>query len=453
MKKRNATMWNCGEIYLLRFAFAITWLTLVSTSALALQLTDQIQSPVVIKGTYGKQPAIYRIFLDTQGVKPTRTKLDGLRVEVDTKVDTGANLQLSGTITRGSYEPSVQNISFEGSLSVAEDFEYSKGRVTSRLALGETVGVAVKKNVFQGATFSGDTTLEFEFESAGDDLVLGGLLTDGKGRFNQDGAFDIDATLPLASPFVYTKDPVTATLTGGGSGGGSVYAVIRAGEFIGAEFINVESVLDLQDQSGQPSLKLGGKVSGKLKDAFIFGFDGNLDMPLEYKGLKFVPGPVEIRIKGGNRQPVLTGMLADGTLASIHLRPLYPELMSANVEMEEVQILGAPLITGAVEIEVERPTEGNRAAYRITPEHLETAFLRFRIGNGPENDDIRRWFKDVTTPVQIGSRDLTINYTDIAMKRYRVVTLINARPKVTFPDNVTDSLYFEFQYTGLKISN
>ncbi|MEN8149724.1 MAG: hypothetical protein ABFS86_07860 [Planctomycetota bacterium] len=179
-------------------------------------------------------------------------------------------LTLVGEMSGGTYEPG-QGVSHVGSITLAEDFEYSSGTVTATLASGGSLTVGVKKNRFKYASF-----LEVQGEVQVALLLHGDLKMTGPVGGKIDGAgIHIDATLTLVPPFEYTKDKVTVRMKSGSLG-----VQVKSNKLQKAT-VEVDAEMDVEVSEGS-DLLLGGELGGVYENG---GFDltGNLGLREEFE--------------------------------------------------------------------------------------------------------------------------------------------------------------------------
>lgn len=214
----------------------------------------------------------------------------GIPGEIDIVVpDSESPLRLGGSLG-GKYENG--SLDLDASLRVMGDFTYRRDAVTVTLNSGH-VKVTVRSDQLRHAELQGiEAVVDVMVE--GRPLRLAGSITNGSYKPSQGISFT--GELKLEAPFVYRKDPVTATLNSG-----EVQVTVKDDLLRTLELQGVDAVVDIVVE-GRP-LELAGSISdGSYKpgEGISFTAELELDAPFVYhRGTvtaTLQPGPATVQL-------------------------------------------------------------------------------------------------------------------------------------------------------------
>jgi len=180
----------------------------------------------------------------------------------------GSPLKLKGTVS-GKIDSSFE-VDFTGELTVMDDFAYQPSdRVNLTLMKGGKLGVKVEQSEFKWATIE-NLKVDVSIEIGDKDLKLRGSISEGK--YDSDFQIDFNGELRLMEAFSYqVNDNVRLTLVKGGK----LDVKVEQSKFQEA---TIDLKADVEVQIKDQSLKLNGKVSGKINGAYEADFTGRLKL-------------------------------------------------------------------------------------------------------------------------------------------------------------------------------
>jgi hypothetical protein len=195
-------------------------------------------------------------------------------------IDTGRGMLLLGGSLRGKYEDGLIDLNCQ--LGLRGPFTYTQGKVTARLLSGN-LGLEVERSQFKKAEIR-NVVAEADIDTGRGMLYLGGSLS---GKYEND-VIDVDCSLGVRQPFVYTQGSVTVTLRSG-----NLRVKIEQSQFKFAALENV--VIDVTVTTDQGPLTLRGQVSGKYENELI-DFEGAITLLTPYS---YTMGSITATLQSG----------------------------------------------------------------------------------------------------------------------------------------------------------
>ncbi|MGA1791306.1 MAG: hypothetical protein ACMUIM_07455 [bacterium] len=230
---------------------------------------------------------LYITFRDNQF---SFSELSNIDVSVDVSVETDIGdptLKLEGSLTNGRYQDG--KIDLNGSLALKESFSYKRDDLTVSLNSG-SLDVKIKNSEFKKASLAGlEVDVDVNIDTESGPLKLKGAVKDG--TYKPERGFDIDATLQLVEPFIYSMPQITVRL----EKGGSLRVKVESNEFKSADFSVVQADVDISIGGGH-MLKLKGSLDGKYENDSV-DFDSTLSLVNDFT---YTSGPIKLLLFQGS---------------------------------------------------------------------------------------------------------------------------------------------------------